>query len=188
MVGTLSTTLPSGMHPVLDVNLRGVINGVQAAYGVMTTQGFGHIVNTASYAGMASCPGVVSYATTKHAVLGLSISLRGEARSRGIRVSALCPGFIRTAILEDGGKYGKTLIELTGEQRQLISRMIDKMRPMDPSLFARKALTCVAKNKAVIVWPRVYHVFWLINRLFPSLGMFLGQQSYQNNQKKLGIV
>jgi NAD(P)-dependent dehydrogenase (short-subunit alcohol dehydrogenase family) len=175
-------------HYILDVNLRGVINGVQAAYGVMTDQGFGHIVNTASFAGMVSCPGMVSYATTKHAVLGLSISLRGEAKSKGIRVSVLCPGFIRTAILEDGGKYGKTLIELSGEQRRLISKMIDKMRPMDPALFARKALNSVAKNRAVIVWPKSYHVFWWINRLFPSLGMFLGQQSFQNNQKKLGIV
>jgi short-subunit dehydrogenase len=173
---------------ILDVNLRGVINGVQAAYNPMTDQGFGHIVNTASFAGMTSCPGMVSYATTKHAVLGLSISLRGEARSRGINVSVLCPGFIRTAILEDGGKYGKALIELSSEQRQLISRMIEKIRPMDPALFARKALDCVAKNKAVIVLPKSYHIFWWINRLFPSLVMFLGRQSFESNQKKLGVA
>ena len=66
--------------------------------------------------------------------------------------------------------------------------MIDRMNPMDPALFARKALDRVAKNKAVIVLPKSYHVFWWINRLFPSLGIFLGQQSFQNNQKKLGIV
>lgn len=173
---------------ILDVNLRGVINGVQAAYSVMTAQGFGHMVNTASLAGMASFPGMVSYATTKHAVFGLSISLRGEARSRGICVSVLCPGFIRTAILENGGKYGKTLIELSGEQKRIISKMIDKIKPMDPALFARKALNCVAKNKAVIILPKSYHVFWWINRFFPSLGMFLGRQSFQINQKKLGIV
>lgn len=173
---------------ILDVNLRGVINGVQATYNLMTTQGFGHIVNTASLAGITSCPGIVSYSTTKHAVVGLSTSLRGEARGRGIRVSVLCPGFVRTPILDNGGKYGKTLVKLSAEQQKLISEMIDKFKPMDPRLFARKALNCVAKNKAIIVLPKSYQVFWWINRLFPSLGMFLGRQSYQKGQRKLGIV
>ena len=100
----------------------------------------------------------------------------------------LCPGFIRTAILENGGKYGKTLIQLSGEQQQQISKMIEKLKPMGPALFARKALDRIAKNKAVIVLPTSYYVFWWLNRFFPSFGMFLGQQAYQNNQKKLGIV
>ena len=153
----------------------------------MMNQGFGHIVNTASLAGITSCPGMVSYCTTKHAVVGLSTSLRGEARGRGIRVSVLCPGFIRTAILDNGGKYGKTLVKLSAEQ-QLISEMIDKFKPMDPNLFARKALNAIAKNKAIIVLPKLYKVFWWIHRLFPSLGMFLARQSYLSNQRKLGLV
>lgn len=173
---------------ILDINLHGVINGVQAAYNVMLNQGFGHIVNTASVAGIAPCPGMVSYGTTKHAVVGLSTSLRGEARMRGIRVSVLCPGFVHTAILDNGGKYGKALVKLSAEQQQLISEMIEKFRPLDPSLFARKALNYVAKNKAVIVLPKRYKVFWWINRLCPSLGMYLGRVSYQNHQRKLGIV
>ncbi len=173
---------------ILDVNLHGVINGVQAAYNVMLNQGFGHIVNTASLAGMAPCPGMVSYGTTKHAVVGLSTSLRGEARMRGIRVSVLCPGFIRTAILDNGGKYGKTLVQLSAEQQQLVTEMIEKLKPMDPRLFARKALNDVAKNKAIIILPKRYKVFWWINRLCPSLGMFIGRLSYQNSQRKLGLV
>lgn len=173
---------------ILDVNLRGVINGIQAAYNVMMNQGFGHIVNTASLAGLIPCPGMVSYCTTKHAVVGLSTSLRGEASRYGIRVSALCPGFIRTAILDNGGKYGRALIELSAEQQQLVSEMIDRLKPMDPGLFAQKALNCVAKNKAVIVLPKSYNVFWWINRFSPSLGIFLGRLSYQNNQKKLGLI
>ncbi len=66
-------------HQILDVNLRGVINGVHAAYKVMIVQGFGHIVNTASLAGLMPSPGQVAYATTKHGVVGLSKSLRAEA-------------------------------------------------------------------------------------------------------------
>jgi NAD(P)-dependent dehydrogenase (short-subunit alcohol dehydrogenase family) len=173
---------------ILDVNLRGVINGIQAAYPLMADQGFGHIVNTASLAGMTACPGMVSYAATKHAVVGLSTSLRGEAGPLGIRVSVLCPGFIRTPILENGGKYGKTLVTLSAEQRQVITDMIEKFKPIEPAIFARKALDCIAKNKAVIVLPKSYHLFWWINRLFPSLAIYLGQRGYQKNQEKLGIV
>ena len=66
---------------VLNVNLHGVVNGVQAAYPVMLSQGYGHIVNTASMAGLLPMPTAVSYAATKHAVVGLSKSLRVEAAS-----------------------------------------------------------------------------------------------------------
>src|SRR6516164_10920473 len=66
-------------HSVLDVNLRGVVNGVQAAYPLMLRQGFGHIVNTASMAGLVPAPWIVSYTAAKHAVVGLSLALRIEA-------------------------------------------------------------------------------------------------------------
>jgi len=85
---------------IIDVNFRGVINGVQAAYKIMMQQGFGHIINTASIAGIMPSPASVAYAATKHAVVGLSTSLRAEAAQLGIRVSVICPGVIRTPILE----------------------------------------------------------------------------------------
>lgn len=68
---------------IINVNIRGVIHGVHAAYPVMIAQGFGHIVNTGSIAGLIPSPGEVAYATTKHAVVGLSKSLRAHAGSDG---------------------------------------------------------------------------------------------------------
>ena len=85
----------------LDVNLRGVINGVTAAYEVMRAQGSGHILNTASLAGLIPAPAMLPYTTTKHAVVGLSTALRAEAASQGVRVSVLCPGFVDTPLLDD---------------------------------------------------------------------------------------
>ena len=172
---------------IIDVNLRGVINGVQAGYEVMMDQRFGHIVNTASMAGLTPSPGMVSYATTKHAVVGLSKSLRAEAALQGIRVSVFCPGFVRTAILEDGGKYGKMLMDVSPEQQQRMSEMIDKFKPMPPHIFAKKALNLVARNKAIIILPSWYKLFWWFNRVFPSLGIFFAQKSFQDMQRKLGI-
>ena len=87
----------------IDVNLRGVVHGVQAVYPLMVRQRSGHIVNTASLAGLLPAPGATAYAMTKHAVVGLSLSLRGEAAAYGVRVTAVCPGVVETPILDKGG-------------------------------------------------------------------------------------
>jgi NAD(P)-dependent dehydrogenase (short-subunit alcohol dehydrogenase family) len=170
---------------IVGVNLRGVINGIQATYPIMMKQGFGHIINTASMAGLVVGPGNVAYTTTKYAVVGLSKSLRAEAAQMGIRVSVLCPGVIRTPILEGGGKYGKMLVDIPPEE---LRRMWERLRPMSPNLFAKKVLKSVAKNKAIIVVPSWWKLFWWINRLSPSLGILLAQKRFQYWQKKLGIL
>ncbi len=170
---------------IIDVNLRGVINGVQATYQIMMAQGFGHIINTASMAGLMPGPGNVGYTTTKHAVVGLSISLRAEAAQMGVRVSVLCPGAIRTPILEGGGKYGKMLIDIPPEQMR---RFWEKLKPMPPNVFAEKVLNSVAKNEAIIIVPSWWKRFWWINRLSPSFGIFLAQKRFQEGQKHLSMI
>ena len=172
-------------NQVIDVNLRGVINGIQVAYKRMMEQGFGHIVNTASMAAFMVGPGNVAYTTTKYAVVGLSKSLRAEAAHRGVRVSVICPGVIRTPILEGGGKYGKMLVDIPSEE---LRRMLEKLRPMSPNLFAKKVLNSVAKNRAIIIVPSWWKLFWWINRLSPSFGILLAQKHFQKMEKKLGIA
>ena len=175
-------------NQMTDVNLLGVINGVQAAHKVMVAQGFGHIVNTASIAGLTPSPGNVAYAATKYAVVGLSNSLRAESARLGVRVSVLCPGFVRTAILENGGKYGKMLIDLSPEQHRQMLEMIEKFKPISPNIFAKKALNSVAKNKAIIIVPAWWKLIWLLNRLFPSAGIDLVGKSFQKMQKRFGFA
>jgi NAD(P)-dependent dehydrogenase (short-subunit alcohol dehydrogenase family) len=172
-------------HRVIDVNIRGVVNGIQAAYQIMREQGFGHIVNTASMAGLMPGPGNTVYTMTKHGIVGLSLSLRGEAALMGVRVSVICPGVIQTPILEGGGRYGKMLIDVPAEEMR---RLFEKLRPMPPHLFAKKVLDAVAKNKAIIIFPRWWRVFWWINRLSPALGISLAQKSFERNLKKLGLL
>ncbi len=178
--GPLSLHSIDDWNRIVDVNMLGVINGVHAAYQVMLKQGFGHIVNTASMAGLSPAPGAAAYAATKHAVVGLSRSLRIEAAFDDIRVSVLCPGAIRTPILAGGGKYGKSYADITPEQER---RMWDKVRPMSPETFAKKALAAVAKNKAVIVIPSWWKLFWCVDRLFPSLATALASKSYSDLQE-----
>jgi NAD(P)-dependent dehydrogenase (short-subunit alcohol dehydrogenase family) len=167
-------------NQVFAVNITGVANGVQAAYPVMVRQGFGHIVNTASMAGLMPTPMIVSYGAAKHAVVGLSTSLRIEAASAGVRVSVLCPGVIRTPILT-GGKYGRMMTPLSGEQQL---RNLERLRPMEPVHFARQALRAIAKNRAIIILPAWWKLFWWINRLSPALGLAVGRQMYLSTKRQ----
>ena len=88
---------------VLGVNLWGVIHGLHTFVPRMLAQGDeGHIINTASVAGLISSPYLSIYSATKHAVVAITESLRMELDSIGsqIRASVLCPGFVATSINE----------------------------------------------------------------------------------------
>src|SRR5947209_6624114 len=97
---------------VLDVNLMGVMHGVQALLPHMRAHGEGgHIVNTASMAGVLSGGlGFSPYVASKFAVVGMSEGLATELKPHGIGVTVLCPGFVRTRIAEAGrnrpARYG----------------------------------------------------------------------------------
>ena len=165
---------------MIEVNLFGVIHGVLAAYPLMRRQGFGHIVNTASMAGLTPFPFSASYSTTKHAVVGLSKALRAEAASAGVRVSVLCPGAVRTPILE-GGRHGIHSRELGEEERKAMREFLERQRPMDPLRFAHAALDAVARNRPIVVIPSWWKVFWWIERASPSLSLLLMQWLFERS-------
>ena len=164
--GEVDSYVQRDWDDVIDVNLRGVAYGIQAVYPVMIRQGSGHIVNTASLAGLVSAPAEGSYGATKHAVVGLSKTLRIEARRHGVRVSVLCPGVVRTPILT-GGAFGR--LNLHGVTDEAISAMWARARPMSPEQFARRALRAVANNEGIIVVPQFWKVLWYLERLSPEL-------------------
>jgi NAD(P)-dependent dehydrogenase (short-subunit alcohol dehydrogenase family) len=85
---------------ILNVNLWGVIHGVRAFTPRLIAQGEGHIVNTASVAGLISPPGSGAYNVTKHAVVALSESLHHDLKERNssVGVSVLCPAYVPTGI------------------------------------------------------------------------------------------
>ncbi|KKC06806.1 SDR family NAD(P)-dependent oxidoreductase [Mycobacterium nebraskense] len=153
---------------VFDVNLRGVVHGIQAVYPIMIRQHSGHIVNTASMAGLMTTAGQASYTASKHAVVALSKTLRLEAERHGVQVSVLCPGVIRTPILT-GGKYGRT--DMAGISNEEILKMWERLHPLAPEKFAERALRAVLRGDAIIVVPGWWKAFWYLERLSPALSM-----------------
>ena len=99
--GTLDQVTYQDWDWIMGVNVGGVINGVQTFVSRMQAHGQGgHIVNTASMAGMITSAGLGVYNASKFAVVGLSEALRTDLAPSGIGVSVLCPGMVRTRILE----------------------------------------------------------------------------------------
>ncbi len=98
--GTLDAVTYEDWDWVMGVNVGGVVNGIQTMLPRMRAEGTGHIVNTASMAGVVPSAGLGVYNTSKFAVVGLSEALRMDLEPHGIGVSVLCPGMVRTRILE----------------------------------------------------------------------------------------
>jgi NAD(P)-dependent dehydrogenase (short-subunit alcohol dehydrogenase family) len=145
---------------VIDVNLYGVLHGALAAYPIMLRQRSGHIVNTASGYGLTPGPGVAPYVATKFAVVGFSESLRFEAADLGIAVSTICPGFVRTAILEN-----------RPEDRIDSARMIEKipLPKITAEDAANRALRGVAKKQPIIAFPGYVKIAMGLYRCAPFL-------------------
>jgi len=129
---------------IVDINLWGVLNGTTAAYDIMLRQGSGHIVNTASGAGLVPVPMVTAYTMTKHAVVGLSTSLRAEAADLGVRVSVVCPGVINTSIFEHATGLGFDIPAI----RKTLPHV---EMPVDKAV--KRILKGVDRNEGVMVFP-----------------------------------
>ena len=154
---------------VLDVNLIGVVHGVNAIYPRMVKRRGGHIVNIASVAGLAPYPLALPYTTTKHAVVGMSLALRAEARRHGVRVSVACPGRIDTPIWQRSEIRGA----MAAMRDKLLARMPKSMSAED---CARVIAHGIARDRAVIPVTVEAHVAWRLARLSPWLANKLAQR------------
>jgi NAD(P)-dependent dehydrogenase (short-subunit alcohol dehydrogenase family) len=150
---------------IIDINLRGVVHGIQAAYPVMAKQRSGHIVNTASMAGLTAPAYMAPYVAVKHAVVGLSMSLREEAKAHGVNVTAVCPFWVDTPILDSTGPDDLPKAGLMqGGAREAAA----KMGIYSPQALAQDILRGIDKNKVLIVAPRTGRFVWRLARLSPT--------------------
>ena len=98
--GPMAATTPADWRWAVDVNILGVAHGVTAFVPLLLEQGEGHIVNTASEAGLVTNAALGLYCATKHAVVGMSEALWRETHPQGVGVSVLCPNLVDTKIFE----------------------------------------------------------------------------------------
>jgi NAD(P)-dependent dehydrogenase (short-subunit alcohol dehydrogenase family) len=143
---------------VMDVNLFGVVHVAHAAFRRMAVQGHGHLVNTASLAGLIPTPGLSAYGASKWAVVSFTHALRLEGAGLGVKVSAICPGFVESNI------YSRTLIAglKPDAMRTMAPFPIVPVEGLIPRVFAG-----VERNEALIVYPFYAKALWWVWRLIP---------------------
>lgn len=161
---------------IIDVNIRGVVHGIDAAYPRMIAQGSGHIVNTASMGGLTPGGLLTSYVATKHAVVGMSLALRSEAHAKGVGVTVVCPGAVDTPILDKG-----SVDDFVGRDYYLRGQGLKKA--LDPALLAAAVLRGVAENRAMVIEPRSARVAWRVSRAAPGL-LWRSTTSFVARQRK----
>ncbi len=159
--GDFENMTSDAWNRIVGINLWGVIHGCRHGYEQMLRQGYGHIVNTASSAGVLPVPRSTAYAATKHAVVGLSTSLRAEAASRGIRVSVAIPGLVDTGIFDSA-------VNLKDYDYSAAMRRVP-MGKITPNRAAEYILAGTAKNKQYITFPPANAAIVLLNRMLPNL-------------------
>jgi short-subunit dehydrogenase len=131
----------------------------------MARQGHGHIVNISSLSGLVPQPGNAAYCTSKHGIVGLSLALRAEGADLGVKVSAACPGDMKTKIYDN-----MVVVNMPREQVATLSRRTHYLMPqMTAQAAARAILRGVDRNRPLIVFPVVVQVIWHLYRRFPGL-------------------
>jgi NAD(P)-dependent dehydrogenase (short-subunit alcohol dehydrogenase family) len=144
---------------VLDVNLMGVIHGIQTFVPIMLKQEMGgHIVNTASIAGLISSGISAAYGVSKHAVVALSEALHIEflTRNANVKVSVLCPGNVNTDIMNASQRFRPQNVpppyEMTPEEeifRNAYATWLE--RGMDPAEVARQVVAAIREERFYVI-------------------------------------
>lgn len=162
MAGEIRDHTLKQVDTILKTNVLGTTYCAFYAYRIMAEQGFGHIINLSSGAGIFPLPLMGIYSATKFEVLGLSEVMRMEAKGLGVRVSAVAPGLVDTP-LYDKAIYSKAD---KAKSEKLVKKRL-YMIPADKA--ATKILQGTKRNKAIIFTQSYVHWNWLFYRLTPWL-------------------
>ena len=142
---------------VLDVNLMGVLHGIRSFLPHIRAHGEGgHIINTASMAGMNSGLGFSPYVASKFAVVGMSEGLATQLKPFGIGVTVLCPGFVRTGIGESGRnrpqRYGATQTpDPASPAGLLLAQLAERLQSgLDPADVAARVLAAIREDELYV--------------------------------------
>jgi NAD(P)-dependent dehydrogenase (short-subunit alcohol dehydrogenase family) len=169
--GPVEETTLEDWRRVIEVNLMGTVHGVHAFVPRLLRQGGpAHVVNTASMAGLVAAGEMAPYVTTKFGVVGMTEALNAELSPRGIHVSAICPGIIDTAIVDDA--------VFRGEQadRADDTRSFYRRRGASPEVVAEAVVDAVRRKRLIVPVPR-WHVVpaWMIKRASPRAAQFISR-------------
>lgn len=166
MSGLIHEVEPEDWERLIGINVMGVVYGCRYFLPAMLERGEGgHIVNVASAAGLIGQPGMSTYCATKHAVVGLSASIRYELAGKGIGVTTLCPGYVQTPILNNLKLVGK--LKSSKVRDKVASDM--KRNKLTAADVAQRTIRAIRNNEAFVTIGRDARAAYLGKRFAPGL-------------------
>jgi short-subunit dehydrogenase len=159
--GDFRETSMAEIEQITSINYWGVMYGTKQAYDIMTGQGSGHIVNVASPAGAMPVPLSTAYSATKHAVVGLSHSLRAEAELYGVKVSVVLPGMVKSELWDNAINSGDY-----DYKKEMESTPIAQITSEQAAI---EILQGISRNQEDIVFPFVTRLIVKLYRMFPGI-------------------
>ncbi len=162
---------------LIGINLLGVVHGCRAFGRIMQQQRSGHLVNTASLAAFGALPGMSLYNTAKAGVVMFSETIRAEFAGYGVRVSAVCPSFLRTNLMER--------TRTTAPEIEKVTRLALTKNQYSADYIANKCLDQIAKNKLYVLPTLDAKIMWRVKRFFPRTVVGIGARTYPFAMKQL---
>ncbi|TAG22802.1 MAG: SDR family oxidoreductase [Cytophagia bacterium] len=161
----------------VDTNLKGVMYGSKFATDLFLKQGFGHLINVASLAGVAPIEGLSVYSATKFGVRAFSLAIAQELRAKNIYVSVFCPDLVNTQMLTDQLEHEAANITFSGE------------RVLSVEEITATILHRAVKNKELeILYPRYRGFLAKLGNSFPKLSAYISRfMAKKGNQQRLKI-
>ena len=164
---------------LLRVNLWGTIHATRAFGPLLRARKAGRIVNVASASGYCNLPSLAAYGTTKYAVVGLSEALRAELLPFGVMVSVVCPGFIKSSILETARIRG---VADTEAERRALQELYAR-RGHAPETVAKAIVAAAEGGKGLVPVTSEAWLLYVMKRLAPSALPWLLRASERLYQK-----
>jgi NADP-dependent 3-hydroxy acid dehydrogenase YdfG len=150
---------------VIDINLMGVVRGCRIFTKLFKKQGYGHIVNVASIAGLIHSPEMNSYNVTKAGVVALSETMRAELQPAGIHLSVVCPAFFQTNLAENTRSPNPNI-------KSVINKLFSQSK-ISADDVAKIVFESVQAGEFYILPHKNFAAIWYLKRYFPSLYFML---------------
>lgn len=158
--GPMIETTMEEWRKLLEVDLLSVVRGCRLFLPGMLAAGKGQILSTASFAGLASAPGIMTYGVAKAAVVALSEQLRAEVFDKGVLVGVICPSFFKTNLIDTAVGSDKA--------RKMALRLMDTS-PDTVDSVADNVFASAERGQFMILPTKHEPMRWRMKRWFPNM-------------------
>lgn len=155
---------------IMAVNLMAPMQITTELIGKLARADEAHIVNMASFLGLVPARRGTAYQASKFGLVGFTLALRGDYYRKNFGISAICPGFVKTPMIQDDGNPGSTRAK----------PKIPAWVSTSPEYVADVTIRAIKRDKGLVIVTLFAHVMWRLNRYFPRFVDFMNREAWRS--------